>query len=282
MANGNPTTYVNFRGVAWAMSQHIAGLHRLALIEIARHANHSGHAWPSMRTLADRLGVTPRHCRRIIAELEATALILRINDNGRRQLYQIDPQNTAWQSPSTFDNLSPLTPDTHVRGTDQTPDTHVRPPRTPMSGVTPDTHVRLRVPVKTIENGHMPVARSAYPPTAKGKDSPEEDLPKMTPEHRQAERQKVKALLDKLTKRWRDLDIGPLTRTGRTNTDHRRTLAAILAPAERTYGLYELIDVVSYEIEQARLKKRRTTLETVTKKALTQLKQKHARKERAR
>lgn len=101
--------YVNFRAVSWAMQAPIAGLHRLLLIEIARHANHAGHSWPAMATLADRAGVTVRHCRRLVVDLERTGYVRRINDTGKRTIFAL-----AAEFPTN--------------GVRDTPDTHVRPP----------------------------------------------------------------------------------------------------------------------------------------------------------
>lgn len=266
MRSPDQAPYVNFRAVAWAMARPIAGLHRLALIEIARHANHSGHAWPSMATLASRLGVTPRHARRIIQELEHTSYVSRIFDSGRRTIFALDPASIHSTDQHTFAVASPQTPDTHVRGPDQTPDTHVRGPRTPMSGVPPDTHVRLRESGKAIDHGRTPDARSAKAPTAGHADSPREE-----------ERRSIALAWESLSRAWKRTDLGPLTRKTSSPTAAKKALMTTLAPAVKTYGKNETVTAVSVAINQAEQRGTTIAFEAVLKKGIATLEEKARR-----
>lgn len=83
------TAYVGISALAWAFAQPLAGLHRLALLEVCRHADAAGRAWPSMARLAGALDCSPRWARQLIAELEAAGYLRRVYHVGRGTVFEV-------------------------------------------------------------------------------------------------------------------------------------------------------------------------------------------------
>lgn len=116
--------YITFAAVAWAMGSPLQGLQRLALIELARHADAGGRCWPSMRTIASRLGTSVRWARSTIAQLERDGYVSRAQIAGKGAIFQLH-----MSPPTPFD-----TPELEFRGAPETPEPQFRPPRNGSSG----------------------------------------------------------------------------------------------------------------------------------------------------
>jgi len=74
--------------VSLASSQAISSTAKLARAHLARRAGNGGRCFRSRRDIAEQLGISETHVKRIVAELEAAALIRRIprhEESGRQR-----------------------------------------------------------------------------------------------------------------------------------------------------------------------------------------------------
>lgn len=114
------TTYIGFTALAWAFAQPLAGLHRLALLEIARHADAAGRSWPSMARLAAALDCSPRWARKHVAELEAAGYIQRAYHPGKGTIFEVQsaqPEPFGPRNSSSGVNARPRNSSSGVPGT---------------------------------------------------------------------------------------------------------------------------------------------------------------------
>lgn len=110
----------------------LSGLTRLVMLAIADNADHNGRAYPGIDHLAEKTGVSARHVRRLIQELEALRLIKVARQNGCGNVYVINSQavEKLWKTyvniPATQDTMSP-DPGHHVPSTQDTmsPDPYI-------------------------------------------------------------------------------------------------------------------------------------------------------------
>lgn len=107
----------------------VDGTHKLVLIILADYVNEAkGNAsWPALSTVAQQAGLSPRHARRIIRELETEGVLITIKQAGLRgtNKYIIDVDKPSGE-------------DTHVRPREDIYDTKGGHPRPGGE----DTHVR--------------------------------------------------------------------------------------------------------------------------------------------
>ena len=59
--------------MTWAWRQPVRGTQKLVLLALADHADAAWEAWPAIKSLAERCGVTPRAVRDAIRALEDAA-----------------------------------------------------------------------------------------------------------------------------------------------------------------------------------------------------------------
>lgn len=151
--------------MAWAFEQQLdSPAKKLLLLAIANHASPDGtNAWPSIATLARKTGISARHVRRLLRELEEEGWIAterqaggtaKIADEKRPNLYTV--------------RMGP-------------PDTDVRPPRTPMSGPprTPMSAKPSREPSVNLlagQAGEREPSRGEEPPAKTPRQRPQDAI----------------------------------------------------------------------------------------------------------
>ena len=78
---------MSLEAMTWAWRQPVRGTQKLVLLALADHADAAWEAWPAIKSLAERCGVTPRAVRDAIRALEDGKLVVRTDrfrDNGSR------------------------------------------------------------------------------------------------------------------------------------------------------------------------------------------------------
>ena len=86
-------------------------VHKLVLIVIADHVNEKrgGTAYPSVQTIAEYVGVSPRHVQRVLRDLEAQGVLELSTKRGYMgtNKYRILTHNMTWVSPQHDMGVTP-------------------------------------------------------------------------------------------------------------------------------------------------------------------------------
>lgn len=125
----------------------VDGIHKLVLIILADYVNEQkGNAsWPALSTVSQQAGLSPRHTRRIVRELEAEGVLKTIQQAGLRgtNKYVIDVDKPVDNSQGEDTHVRPREDTGDRRGGHPRPggaDTHV--PRTDKEHIRTDTFDR--------------------------------------------------------------------------------------------------------------------------------------------
>jgi len=128
----------------WAWHQALKPVPKLVLMALADAADDEGICWPSVATLASKVGVSTRTVRRVMQELISGKLL------AAEQRYRSDGSCSSNRYPYSWQGVTnchrPLTPVTPP------PDTRVRGPLTPVSYQEP--------PLEPKKNHHNHLCRS--------------------------------------------------------------------------------------------------------------------------
>lgn len=202
------SVYISFQAVAWAMGSDLTGLPRLALIELARHADAGGRCWPSMRTIAKRLGTSVRWARSTIAKLERDGYISRAQIAGKGAIFQL---HMTIEAPFS-------TPEPQFRGQEETPEPQFRPPRNSSSGAPRNPSSAKQRALPQQKHGNIPNRNS-------GNSRAGSDRKKI----RNEKRYNNVVAFQTLSRLWNRNDMGPLSASKRTQATQK---AAICERAE--------------------------------------------------
>jgi len=104
--------------------------HKLTLLVVMIHEGEKQFAFPSQETIGKRVGVSERHIRRIMRELESAGFLVTEARSGRTSLSRVNWNKFVVNPGHPRPGSQNSTPDTHVL---PTLDTGVLPPRTPTS-----------------------------------------------------------------------------------------------------------------------------------------------------
>ncbi len=87
---------MSMEALDWAVGQRTksAGA-RVALLVLAHRANTKGECWPSLKRLADEMGMEVRGARRAVAELEAAGLVARASRYRQSNVFRLTMQCDA-------------------------------------------------------------------------------------------------------------------------------------------------------------------------------------------
>ena len=116
---------MSLEAMNWAWEQPVAkSTNKLVLLALADHANSDGECWPSMKRIAERSDISPRHVSRAINELVDLGLVekaSRRRHGGQyrgwdyRVLVHRTPASSGPPRPVTSGHGRPSPPDTGVR-----------------------------------------------------------------------------------------------------------------------------------------------------------------------
>ena len=116
---------MSIEALNWAWDQPVAkAANKLVLLALADHANSDGECWPSMKRIAERSDISPRHVSRAINELIDLGLVEKANRRRhggqyRGWDYRLNVQRTPASGgpprPVTSGHGRPSPPDTGVR-----------------------------------------------------------------------------------------------------------------------------------------------------------------------
>ena len=116
---------MSIEALNWAWEQPVAkAATKLVLLALADHANADGECWPSMKRIAERSDISPRHVSRAIDELIDLGLVEKSNRRRHggqyrgwdyRILVQRTPASIGNQVPLTSGHGRPAPADTGVR-----------------------------------------------------------------------------------------------------------------------------------------------------------------------
>lgn len=120
---------MSIEALNWAWEQPVAkAATKLVLLSLADHANSDGECWPSMKRIAERSDISPRHVSRAIEELVELGLIEKANRRRHggqyrgwdyRIIVQRTPASSGHGLPLTSGHGRPSPADTGVRSEPQ-------------------------------------------------------------------------------------------------------------------------------------------------------------------
>jgi len=116
---------VSIEALNWAWEQPVSkAANKLVLLALADHANSDGECWPSMKRIAERSDISPRHVSRAISELIDLGLVEKANRRRHggeyrgwdyRILVQRTPASNGRVAPVTSGHPRPSPADAGVR-----------------------------------------------------------------------------------------------------------------------------------------------------------------------
>jgi hypothetical protein len=116
---------MSIEALNWAWEQPVRkATNKLFLLALADHANSDGECWPSMKRIAERSDISPRHVSRAINELVDLGLVEKANRRRHggqyrgwdyRLLVQRTPASSGHRGPVTSGHGRPSPADTGVR-----------------------------------------------------------------------------------------------------------------------------------------------------------------------
>lgn len=102
---------MSIEALNWAWQQPVAkAATKLVLLALADHANPDGECWPSMKRIAERSDISPRHVSRAINELVDLGLVEKANRRRHAGQYRgWDYRLLVQETPASSGHLSPVT-----------------------------------------------------------------------------------------------------------------------------------------------------------------------------
>jgi DNA-binding transcriptional ArsR family regulator len=124
-AQGTERESMSIEALNWAWEQPVdKAANKLVLLALADHANSDGECWPSMKRIAERSDISPRHVSRAISELIELGLVEKANRRRHggeyrgwdyRILIQRTPASSGSPRPATSGRPRPSPADAGVR-----------------------------------------------------------------------------------------------------------------------------------------------------------------------